>query len=151
MTQRLPLLNQLLNGPEERAPSAQGCVWLVGAGPGDPELLTLKALRLIGEADVVVYDRLVSEEILALIPPTTLALDVGKTPGFHGMTQQQISQLLIDLARSGRQVVRLKGGDPFIFGPAAKRCSSCRRRAFPVISCRASPPPSAARRPAAFP
>ncbi|UQY45867.1 uroporphyrinogen-III C-methyltransferase [Erwinia sp. PK3-005] len=113
MTQRLPALNKLLSGDEGRP---QGSVWLVGAGPGDVELLTLKALRLLGEADVVVYDRLVSEEVLALIPASTLALDVGKTPGFHGMKQQQISQLLVDLARSGRHVVRLKGGDPFIFG-----------------------------------
>lgn len=114
MTQRLPALKQLLNGAH--APSGSGSVWLVGAGPGDPELLTLKALRLIEAADVVVYDRLVSEAILTLIPAATLALDVGKTPGFHGMTQRQISQLLVDLARSGRQAVRLKGGDPFIFG-----------------------------------
>ena len=113
MTQQLASLNSLLSGPA--APS-QGCVWLVGAGPGDAELLTLKALRLIGAADVVVYDRLVSEEVLALIPAATLALDVGKTPGFHGMKQSQIGQLLVDLARSGRNVVRLKGGDPFIFG-----------------------------------
>ncbi|MGD8106229.1 uroporphyrinogen-III C-methyltransferase [Pantoea sp. FN0302] len=113
MTQRLPALNRLLSGGINQA---QGSVWLVGAGPGDAELLTLKALRLLGEADVVVYDRLVSEEVLALIPTDTLALDVGKTPGFHGMKQHQISQLLVDLARSGRKVVRLKGGDPFIFG-----------------------------------
>lgn len=113
MTQRISALNTLLSGS---AGESQGCVWLVGAGPGDAELLTLKALRLIGAADVVVYDRLVSEEVLALIPAATLALDVGKTPGFHGMKQSQISQLLVDLARSGRNVVRLKGGDPFIFG-----------------------------------
>lgn len=112
MTQRVPELAQLLSGNSQK----QGEVWLVGAGPGDAELLTLKALRLIEAADVVVYDRLVSEAVLALIPAATLALDVGKTPGFHGMKQYQISQLLVDLARSGRQVVRLKGGDPFIFG-----------------------------------
>ncbi|GLR09520.1 uroporphyrinogen-III C-methyltransferase [Mixta theicola] len=113
MTQRLPALNKLLSGSVSQP---QGSVWLVGAGPGDAGLLTLKALRLLGEADVVVYDRLVSEEVLALIPASTLALDAGKTPGFHGMKQHQISQLLVDLARSGRNVVRLKGGDPFIFG-----------------------------------
>ncbi|MDR7342238.1 uroporphyrin-III C-methyltransferase [Pantoea alhagi] len=113
MTQRLPALNQLLGGSTNQP---QGRVWLVGAGPGDAELLTLKALRRLEDADVVVYDRLVSEEVLARIPAGTLALDVGKTPGFHGMKQQQIGELLIDLARSGRNVVRLKGGDPFIFG-----------------------------------
>jgi uroporphyrin-III C-methyltransferase len=114
MTQASESLNKLLNPAGSEQP--QGRVWLVGAGPGDVELLTLKAWRLIKRADVVVYDRLVSEDIMAEIPAETLAIDVGKKPGSHGLKQQQINQLLVDLAHSGRHVVRLKGGDPFIFG-----------------------------------
>jgi len=114
MTAKIPSLDKLLAG--NMVPGQQGAVWLVGAGPGAVDLLTVRALRLIEQAEVVVYDRLVSPEILALIPPGALSIDVGKTPVFHGMKQSQINQLLEDLARAGRQVVRLKGGDPFIFG-----------------------------------
>ena len=114
MTQASESLDKLFNPRDGE--QAQGGVWLVGAGPGDVELLTLKAWRLINSADVVVYDRLVSEAIMAEVPPETLAIDVGKKPGSHGLKQAQINQLLVDLARSGRQVVRPKGGDPFIFG-----------------------------------
>lgn len=114
MTQAISSLDKLLNPQGSEA--VQGCVWLVGAGPGDAELLTLKALRLIKSADVVVFDRLVSDEIMAEVPISTLAIDVGKKPGSHGLKQSQINQLLADLAVSGRLVVRLKGGDPFIFG-----------------------------------
>ena len=91
-------------------------VWLVGAGPGDPELLTLKAARVLARADVVVHDRLVAAEILARLPRRAKRIYAGKQPGRHAMTQEEINRLLVRLARKGKRVVRLKGGDPFIFG-----------------------------------
>lgn len=101
---------------ELAAPSGQGVVHIVGAGPGDPELLTLKALRLIQEADIVYYDRLVSDDILSLIRRDADRVSVGKSKGNHSVPQDQIHELLIRSAREGKRVVRLKGGDPFIFG-----------------------------------
>jgi len=89
---------------------------LVGAGPGDPDLLTLKVYRLLGEADVVLYDALISEEILNLIPKGVLKISVGKRAGNHSKTQSEINRLLERYARLYPKVVRLKGGDPLIFG-----------------------------------
>ena len=96
-------------------------VYLVGAGPGDPDLLTVKALRLIQSADIIVYDRLISQDILDLIPTGTQQIYVGKATNQHHMGQDEINQLLCKLAKSkrpnkSRKIVRLKGGDPFIFG-----------------------------------
>jgi uroporphyrin-III C-methyltransferase len=93
-----------------------GVVHLVGAGPGDPDLLTVRGLRLLQEAEVVVHDRLGAEGVLHLAPPDALLIDAGKAPGRHGMTQEEISAVLVEHARAGRRVVRLKGGDPFVFG-----------------------------------
>jgi uroporphyrin-III C-methyltransferase len=89
---------------------------LVGAGPGDPELLTIKAIKAIRSADVVLYDALVSDEILALIPPGIPAWSVGKRAGVHSHLQEDINSIIVNLAHKHGHVVRLKGGDPFVFG-----------------------------------
>jgi uroporphyrin-III C-methyltransferase len=90
-------------------------VWLVGAGPGDPDLLTVRAARLIAEADVIVHDALVGDGVLALVPSGVELIDVGKRPG-QVVAQDVTSALLVELGQAGKRVVRLKGGDPFVFG-----------------------------------
>ena len=107
-------------------------VFLVGAGPGDPDLLTIKAARLIGRADVIVHDGLVSAEILALGSPDADYISVAKQRSRHSMPQDAINALLVDLAREGRNVVRLKGGDPFIFGRGGEEMEACRAAGVPV-------------------
>lgn len=93
-----------------------GKVYLVGSGPGEPELLTLKARRLIDNADVIVYDQLPGKAILSSIPPKVEKIDAGKYAGDHTLSQNEINTLIVEKAKSGKIVVRLKGGDPYVFG-----------------------------------
>ena len=108
-----------------------GRVYLVGAGPGDPELLTVKALRLLRTADAVLHDDLVAPEILKLIPPTAQIYNVGKRCGKKKILQGEINGLMVALASSGLRVVRLKGGDPLIFGRAGEEIESLRGSNIP--------------------
>lgn len=105
---------------------------LVGAGPGDPELITLKALKVLGAADIVLYDALVSEEILAHIPASTPVISVGKRAGMHSHTQEEINALIVESAFLYGHVVRLKGGDPFVFGRASEEIGHASQFGIPV-------------------
>ena len=122
------LINTLETVSEARS---LGSVALVGAGPGDPGLLTLRALRLLNQADVILYDRLVSKEVLALARRDAEFVEVGKEAGNHHTTQNRIHELLLEFARAGRRVVRLKGGDSFVFGRGGEELEFLRRHDVP--------------------
>ena len=113
----------------------RGSVWLVGAGPGDPELLTRKAERLIRAASVVFYDALVGPGVLDLIPSQVRRVAVGKRSGRHSKDQATIDRLLVEAALAGERVVRLKGGDPSIFGRATEELAACRAAGVTVAVC----------------
>ncbi len=108
-----------------------GKVFLIGAGPGDPKLLTLKAAELLKTAEVVIYDRLVSKAILGLIPDTAETIYVGKKSGKHIVPQNKIIALLIELALAGKNVTRLKGGDPFVFGRGGEEAEALAEKQIP--------------------
>jgi uroporphyrin-III C-methyltransferase len=118
--------------PGETRSFMTGKVFLIGAGPGDVELLTLRAQRMIQEADVVVFDRLVSPEILALAPDDVEKISVGKSPDSHPVPQDRINEILAELAQEGRTVARLKGGDPLIFGRGSEEAAHLSSLGIPV-------------------
>ncbi|KAI6694225.1 hypothetical protein NL676_021935 [Syzygium grande] len=109
-----------------------GNVYLVGTGPGDPELLTLKAVRVIRGADLLLYDRLVSNDVLELVGPGARLLYVGKTAGYHSRTQEEIHELLLNFAEAGATVVRLKGGDPLVFGRGGEEMDFLQQQSIQV-------------------
>ena len=130
-----------MSGYREQA----GKVWIAGAGPGDRELLTVKTARLIKEADVIVYDALISAEILTQIPEQKELIHVGKRSGNHTVPQEEISRILVQEAKKGKKVLRLKGGDPFVFGRGGEEVELLVKEQIPfevvpgVTSCTAVP------------
>lgn len=139
-----PLKNEAGTSPPAAREDQPGKVTLVGAGPGDPDLLTVRAVRLIGEADVLVYDRLIHNEVLALAKPSSEKIYMGKEPGHH-TRQDDIHTLLVEKARKGKMVVRLKGGDPFLFGRGGEEVEYLAEHGIPfevvpgVSSCLSAP------------
>ncbi len=134
-----PIADLVLNDQERAAaPTLEtgtvegGSVALVGAGPGDPELLTLKALRALSDADIVFYDELVAEPILDRIRRDAERVPVGKRKAHHSVPQDQIGRLLVEAAQAGKRVVRLKGGDPFIFGRGGEEVEAVRAAGLPI-------------------
>lgn len=128
-----PLWRNLDGGtpPSGEPKNSFGHVYLIGSGPGDPELLTVKAARLLAEAEAVVFDHLVGDAITALIPAGARRVYAGKEVGRHTLPQEEINQVLIDLAREGLRVVRLKGGDPSIFGRVGEEMEALAAAAIP--------------------
>ena len=122
-----------------------GKVWLVGAGPGDAGLLTIKGANVLARAEVVVYDSLVGDGVLAMVPESARRINVGKRAGNHTMPQEEINQVLLEEARKGLRVVRLKGGDPFLFGRGGEELELLTEAGIPyevvpgVTSCIAVP------------
>lgn len=135
---QLPELKKLLQVLKEKrdetssSSSSLGNVCLVGTGPGDPELLTIKALKMIQSADLLLYDRLVSHDVLDLASPNARLLYVGKTAGYHSRTQEEIHELLLSFAEAGANVVRLKGGDPLVFGRGGEEMDFLRQKGIHV-------------------
>ncbi len=128
-------LAEIARTRRKRRGSMKGKVYLVGAGPGDPELLTVKALRVLQTAEAVLHDDLVAPEILKLIPPTAQVHNVGKRCGKKKILQEEINFLMIALADSGLRVIRLKSGDPMIFGRAGEEIESLRRAGIAYEDC----------------
>jgi uroporphyrin-III C-methyltransferase len=110
-----------------------GTVYLIGAGPGDPELITVKGLKLLRRADVVIYDRLAPPELLREARPDAEQIDGGKQPHQHRLSQEAINALLIDRAQKGLNIARLKGGDPFVFGRGGEEAIACREAGIPFV------------------
>ena len=113
--------------------ASDGCVHLIGAGPGDAELLTIKAYKAIQQAEVILYDALVGEDVVAMFPASAQKMYVGKRYGQHSMTQPEICRVLLELAQSGKRVVRLKGGDPAIFARAGEECALLAQHDIPFV------------------
>ncbi|MBX9884110.1 MAG: uroporphyrinogen-III C-methyltransferase, partial [Novosphingobium sp.] len=116
----------------DNAPARLGTVYLVGAGPGDPDLLTLRAARLLASAELVVHDGLVDPAIMAMVPKAARLVSVAKSRARHTMQQDDINALLVREALAGHDVVRLKGGDPFIFGRGGEEAEACHAAGVPV-------------------
>ena len=108
-----------------------GKVYLVGAGPGDPELITVKGVRCIQQADVILYDRLVNQELLDYAKPNVELINCGKLPNYHLLQQETINRFLVKYAQKGKTVTRLKGGDPFVFGRGGEEAEVCEKAGVP--------------------